>query len=278
MRLALLILSLSAHALGDGTDAATYAPPETADGAFFFEPFIGGWSRWRVSTDAEFNGEWKHEEYGSVEGDHGLVVGSAARRHAISTIFDTPFVPEGKGLVVQYELLTKNALQCGGAYLKLLSASEELSADGFKAETGYTIMFGPDKCGNTNKVHFILRHKSPLTGEFEEKHLTSPPLPRLSEKSSHLYTAIVHANNSVAILIDGKVVKSASLLSSEDFAPPVNPPKMIDDPEDLKPDDWIDDPKVRAQPRAHPKRAASHDPPPHTRSLAQMDDPEASKR
>ena len=48
------------------------------------------------------------------------------------------------------------------ADLKLLSASDALTADGFKADTPYTIMFGPDKCGETNKVHFILRHKNPV--------------------------------------------------------------------------------------------------------------------
>ena len=58
-------------------------------------------------------------------------------------------------------LHTKNAIQCGGAYLKLLSASDALSADGFTNASPYTIMFGPDKCGSTNKIHFILRHKSP---------------------------------------------------------------------------------------------------------------------
>jgi hypothetical protein len=34
-------------------------------------------------------------------------------------------------------------------------------------------------------------------------------------------------------------VKSGSLL--ENFKPPVNPPKMIDDPEDKKPADWVDE-------------------------------------
>ena len=34
-------------------------------------------------------------------------------------------------------------------------------------KTPYTIMFGPDKCGNDDKLHFIFRHKHPKTGEFE---------------------------------------------------------------------------------------------------------------
>ena len=94
------------------------------------------------------------------------MVGNEAKKHAVSHLFKEPIDPKGTGLVVQYELHMKKDLKCGGAYLKLLTASEELDHDGFKAETPYTIMFGPDKCGETNKVHFILRHKNPLSGEW----------------------------------------------------------------------------------------------------------------
>lgn len=51
-------------------------------------------------------------------------------------------------------------------------------------------MFGPDKCGSTNKVHFIFRHQNPITGEWEEKHLTNPPQPKIT-KTTALYTLIV---------------------------------------------------------------------------------------
>lgn len=46
---------------------------------------------------------------------------------------------------------------------------------------------------------------------------------------------------SYQILIDGEEKKSGSLF--EDFSPPFNPPKEIDDPEDTKPEDWVDTPK-----------------------------------
>ena len=128
--------------------------------------------------------------------------------------------------------------------MKLLSASEALSHDGFKAETPYTIMFGPDKCGETNKVHFILRHQNPISKEWEEKHLVTPPVPDTIDKLTHLYTAIVGTDNTVKILVDNEEKKSASLLSDTDFKPPVNPEKQIDDPEDKKPDDWVDEPKM----------------------------------
>ena len=160
-----------------------YTPPATAAGSAFFEPFTSrgvAEARWTISEDAEFTGRWKHEAHlhDALAGDTGLVVGDAARKHAVSALFGSAVDPKGKGLVVQYELQLKQALQCGGAYLKLLTASDELSADGFKAETPYTIMFGPDRCGGTNKVHFILRHKNPLSGEWEEKHLQVAADPR----------------------------------------------------------------------------------------------------
>lgn len=31
-------------------------------------------------------------------------------------------------------------------------------------------MFGPDKCGNDIKLHFIFRHKNPRNGTVTEKH------------------------------------------------------------------------------------------------------------
>lgn len=102
-------------------------------------------------------------------------------------------------------------------------------------------MFGPDKCGSTNKVHFIFRHKNPITGEYEEKHLTAAPTARIS-KLSNLYTLIVRPDQTYEVKINNDAVKSGSLL--EDFSPPVNPPEEIDDPSDVKPADWVDTARI----------------------------------
>jgi calnexin len=102
-------------------------------------------------------------------------------------------------------------------------------------------MFGPDKCGSTNKVHFIFRHKNPKSGEYEEKHLNTPPMAQIS-KTSSLYTLIVRPDQTFEIKVDGDSKRNGSLL--EDFTPSVNPPKEIDDPEDKKPEDWVEDPKI----------------------------------
>jgi calnexin len=44
------------------------------------------------------------------------------------------------------------------------------------------------------------------------------------------------------MLIDNKSSKNGSLL--EDFAPPVNPPAEISDPDDKKPEDWVDEARI----------------------------------
>lgn len=125
--------------------------------------------------------------------------------------------------------------------MKLLRDTKALHQDEFSNTTPYVIMFGPDKCGHTNKVHFIFNHKNPKTGEYEEKHLTSPPSAKIV-KTTELYTLIVHPNNTYVIQQNGEQVKEGSLL--EDFDPAVNPPKEIDDPKDKKPDDWVDEARI----------------------------------
>jgi len=49
-------------------------------------------------------------------------------------------------------------------------------------------------------------------------------------------------NNTFAVSFNGVVEKNGTLL--EDFGPAVNPPKEIDDPEDKKPEDWVDEKKI----------------------------------
>ena len=49
-------------------------------------------------------------------------------------------------------------------------------------------------------------------------------------------------NNSFQILIDDEVVTEGSLL--EDFHPSVNPAKEIDDPNDSKPETWVDEAEI----------------------------------
>ncbi|KAH8648975.1 Calreticulin family-domain-containing protein [Tricladium varicosporioides] len=245
----------SASATSSLPDLPTFTPSKIKGD--FVEQFTDDWeTRWKPShakkdtkgenKDEEwaYVGEWAVEEphiYKGMEGDKGLVVKNAAAHHAISAKFPKKIDNKGKTLVVQYEVKLQNGLECGGAYLKLLRDNKALHQDEFSNVSPYVVMFGPDKCGSTNKVHFIVNHKNPKTGEYEEKHLSTAPAARIV-KTTELYTLIVHPNNTVIIKLNGEQVKEANLL--EDFQPPFNPPKEIDDPKDTKPETWVDEARI----------------------------------
>ncbi|KAH7368935.1 calreticulin [Plectosphaerella cucumerina] len=239
-------------------ELATFTP--TTVKGDFVEQFTDDWEkRWKASTAKKevkdekaeeeeewaYVGEWAVEEptvLKGVEGDKGLVVKNPAAHHAISSKFAKPFDNKGKTLVVQYEVKLQKGLECGGAYLKLLRDNKALHQEEFSNTTPYVIMFGPDKCGHTNKVHFIFNHKNPKTGEYEEKHLVSPPSAKIA-KTTELYTLIVKPDNTYIIKQNNEQVKTGSLL--EDFNPSVNPAAEIDDPKDTKPETWVDEARIQ---------------------------------
>lgn len=197
---------------------------------------------------AKYDGEWKLEasQKDPLPGDMGLVLKSKAKHAAISSKLEKPFVFDRSPLIIQYEVMFQDGQECGGAYLKLLTdAPDNSDLRQFHDKSPYTIMFGPDKCGNDHKLHFIFRHKNPLNGSLEEKHCKKPK-ERLDEifkdKIPHLYTLVLQPDNTFEIWVDKKIVNSGSLL--EDFTPAVNPEKEVDDPNDSKPEDWDDREKI----------------------------------
>ncbi|TVY78190.1 Calnexin-like protein [Lachnellula suecica] len=254
------VSSVATSATSSLPELPTFTP--TVIKGDFVEQFTDDWeTRWKPShakkdtkdsdKDEEwaYVGEWAVEEphvYKGMEGDKGLTIKNAAAHHAISAKFPRKIDNKGKTLVVQYEVKLQNGLECGGAYLKLLRDNKALHQDEFSNASPYVVMFGPDKCGSTNKVHLIINHKNPKTGEYEEKHLNSPPAARIL-KTTELYTLIIHPNNTAIIKLNGEQVKEADLL--EDFTPAFNPPKEIDDPKDSKPDTWVDEARI-ADPEA----------------------------
>ncbi|KAI4368553.1 hypothetical protein MLD38_017099 [Melastoma candidum] len=206
----------------------------------FDEPFQG---RWVVSEKEDYKGVWKHAKSDGHE-DYGLLVSEKARKYAIVKELDEPVSLKDGTVVLQYEVRLQNGLECGGAYLKYLRPQAAgWKVNEFDNESPYSIMFGPDKCGATNKVHFILKHKNPKSGEYVEHHLKYPPSVPY-DKLSHVYTAILKPDNELRILIDGEEKKKANFLSGEDFEPPLIPAQTIPDPEDKKPEDWDERAKI----------------------------------
>ncbi|KAK1791912.1 hypothetical protein P4O66_013893 [Electrophorus voltai] len=235
----------------------TYKTPVPTGEVFFSESFDdGSLSRWAKSKTmkedadediAKYDGRWEVEalKENRVPGDLGLVLKSRAKHHAIAALLNKPYVFEDRPLVVQYEVNFQDGIDCGGAYIKLLSDSPSLDLEQFHDRTPYTIMFGPDKCGEDYKLHFIFRHKSPINGDFEEKHAKRPDTDLrkvYSDKKTHLYTLVLNPDNSYEMFIDQSSVSKGSLLT--DVVPPVNPPKEIDDPKDTKPEDWDERAKI----------------------------------
>lgn len=198
---------------------------------------------------AMYDGIWSLEapQRKILDNDLGLVLKSKAKHAAISSRLHRPFVFGAKPFIVQYEVTMQEGQECGGSYIKLLSkTSENAELSKFQDKSPYTIMFGPDKCGNDVKLHFIFRHVNPKNGTIEEKHAKKPK-DRLEEpfkdKQPHLYKLVINPDNTFKIYVDNKLVNDGHLLN--DFSPPINPPKEIDDPEDRKPEDWDEREKVR---------------------------------
>lgn len=239
-------------------DAPDFKP--TTITAHFIEQFSessekDGFGRWQKSnatkasddTEEEFryDGEWAIEtpyKFPGIKNDAGLVVKSAAKHHAISVQLPEPFINEGKTLVLQYEVKLQQGLECGGAYLKLLTQSSEgVKFKEFDDKTPYTIMFGPDRCAFTDKVHFIYRQFDKKSEKIREHHLDSPPVP-INDKLSNLYTLVVRPDNEYEIWINLEKQTNGTLI--ENFYPRLNPLKMIDDINETMPEDWVTDPRI----------------------------------
>merc|ERR1719324_341721 len=158
--------------------------------------------------------------------------------YGVAAEIKPPFKLDEK-LVIQYESTLTDGLTCGGAYVKLLESPVDTSK--FDNESPYVLMFGPDRCGATDKVHFILRQKNPKSNTWYEHHLRDAPRAK-ADRSPHLYKAVINGDDTFSISIDDEEAFSGSLMDA--LEPPLTPPKEIDDPNDSKPKDWVDAAKI----------------------------------
>lgn len=181
-------------------------------------------------------------------GDLGLVAKEKAKHYGIAAPLKTNFYfDQEEALVVSYEVNFQTGIDCGGAYIKLFAEDKDLDLASFHDKTRFSIMFGPDKCANDFKLHLILNHLNPITGEFQEKHLKEMPTstilkPYYTDAKSHVYKLTLKKDATFKISIDGKSVSSGSLL--KDMKPEINPPKEIEDPNASKPEDWDEQEKI----------------------------------
>jgi calreticulin len=229
---------------------------------YFKETFDKDWEkRWVPSTFKESEGtqgKWEvatGKFYNDAEADKGLRTTQDARFYQISAGFPE-FSNKGKDLIVQYSVKHEQNIDCGGGYIKL-HPSEGVDQKTYNGDTPYNIMFGPDICGSsTRKTHLIFNYKG-------KNHLIKKEIKAESDQFTHLYTLILHPDNTYEVQIDGNEVAKGSLKEDWDMLPPkeIKDPKaskpsdwvdekMIPDPNDKKPEGWDDIPKEIADPAA----------------------------
>jgi len=194
--------------------------------------------------------------YGDAEADKGAQTSQDARFYAYTAKFPK-FSNEKKDLVLQYTVKHEQKIDCGGGYIKILPSTVDQAH--FNGDSDYNIMFGPDICGHsTKKVHLIFNYGG-------KNHLLKKNVPCETDEFTHLYTLILHPDNTYEIQIDQKEVAKGSLKEDWDILEP----KEIKDPEAKKPADWVDAKEI-ADPED--KKPEGHDDIP-----AQIADPDATK-
>jgi len=250
---------------------------------YFQEEFGAGWeSRWVDSTWKESAGQQGKftlsagDFAGDAEADKGLFTSQDARFYTTSAKIEE-FSNKGKDLVIQFSVKHGQKIDCGGGYIKLIPAG--LDQTNFNGDSPYNIMFGPDICGHTHRTHVIFNYKG-------DNKLVKKEIQCETDQLTHVYTLIVHPDQTYEVRIDGVKKQEGNLIEDWDFLKPktIKDPSVskpadwvdeaqIDDPTDVKPDGWDAIPKTIADPEAE-KPADWDDESDGTWEAPQIDNPE----
>jgi len=246
--------------------ALTLCAALAAAEVYFEETFDGDWeSRWTLGKPAgKEMGKWvvsPGKWFVDEEVNKGLQCSEDMRFYSITAPMAKPSTSKGKTLVVQFSAKIENHqyAYCGGGYMKLLPAGTK--AETFGGDDEYHIMFGPDLCGyDVSHVHAIFNHKGEnllktdkISLEYADKN-----------EYTHLYTLVVNPDGTYEVLFDLESKAKGKIVEDWGFPKP-----MIDDPDDKKPSDWVDEQEID-DPEA--KKPDGYDDIP-----AQIPDPDATK-
>merc|ERR1712241_143303 len=139
---------------------------------------------------------------------------------------------ETDSLVFAFSVKHEQKMDCGGAYAKLLPPTTDV--ENFNGDAKYSIMFGPDICGySTKKVQAIFN----FGGEnlAKEKDVKTP-----DNEYTHQFLLIVNKDSTYEIRVDGEEKGKGDMKEDWNF----ELPKTIKDPEQSKPEDWVDDEEI----------------------------------
>lgn len=245
---------------------ALFALCGVAAEVYFEEDFSGDWEKtWTLGKSAgKEMGKWQVSPgkwFVDEEVNKGLQVTEDMRFHSISAKMPKVASSKGKDIVVQFSAKVENHQYafCGGGYIKLLP--DGLKQETFGGDDEYHIMFGPDLCGyDVSHIHAIFNHKGQNLLKSEKVSL------EYSDKNeyTHLYTLHVKPDGTYEIFFDLESKASGKLVDDWDFPKPT-----IDDPDDKKPSDWVDETEIDDP---EDKKPEGYDDIP-----AQIADPDATK-
>ncbi|KAG0236213.1 hypothetical protein BGW42_003858 [Actinomortierella wolfii] len=188
--------------------------------------------RWTLSES--------RSDLGKVEVTAGSLVADEEYSKGLQTVEDHRFyqlttplketVDNSKeDLIIQYTVRQDRPQECGGSYLKLLP--EGYDPKTFHGDSEYNIMFGPDLCGSENRLHVIFNYKG-------KNYLSRKQRPTPKDRKTHLYRLIVHPDQKYSLQVDNELVEDKTPMEGNwDMFKP----RKIDDPEDKKPEDWVDE-------------------------------------
>uniref|UniRef100_A0A1B6GF90 Calreticulin n=1 Tax=Cuerna arida TaxID=1464854 RepID=A0A1B6GF90_9HEMI len=202
---------------------AAFVPFFTNAETYFTENFDKDDLQWTQSKAKSDYGEFK-----LVPGE-GVKTSQDARFYAMGTKFDKVIDNRDKTIIIQYAVRHPQNIDCGGGYLKLFD--EKFDPANFDGQTDYVLMFGPDICGSTKKVHIIFKYNG------EEKAHRKSEVRCEDDTFTHVYTLKISPDNKYEVRIDNE--KKAGGYLEDDF--PFLPDKKIKDPKAKKPSDWVDD-------------------------------------
>lgn len=254
-----LVLALAAAAATATVANADVYFSETFDDAEWENRWVA--SSWKPESEV---GAFKQVagKYYVAEGDHGIKTSEDARFYALSAKLDKPLNNKDKDLYISYLVQHEQKLDCGGAYIKLLPS--DLDQSTFGGDSPYSVMFGPDICGNSKRIHAILNYARP-NREAKNMDHDSEIKKAEGDSNAHLYTFVIKKDNTYDIKVDGKSVQSGDMATNWPF----QPEKQIKDPSVTKPDDWVDAKRI---PDPTDVKPAGYDDIPKT-----IPDPEAEK-
>jgi calreticulin len=201
---------------------------------FLNEDFESGSNNWVDSswkTDLNESGVFNISKFEYNETlNYGLTTSEDARFYAISKRFES-FSNKNMNLSIFYTVANKQDIDCGGSYIKLFPSSvNQETLKGGSEEDKYNIMFGPDICGSTKKTHLIFNYNS---SNIEKTSFMKCE----TGVFTHLYGLRLDSNGDYNVTIDGTSISTGNLRDDWNFLLP----KLIKDPLNSKPLDWIDD-------------------------------------